>query len=97
MPAPFVAESLRQDVLDRQIALLEVDLLRVAVTLLKSFKDELALRAAAGEVERPGSDRLTKLSVSGPMTPLARQLAPQRLREALILREMLDELHEQPV
>jgi hypothetical protein len=95
--APLLAQRLRQDMLDRQVADLKVDLLRVTVALLEPFEDDLALRAAAAEVERACPDCLTELVVRWPVAALPGQLPPQRLREAVIVGQVLDELDEQPV
>ena len=59
--APLLAQRLRQDVLDRQVADLKVDL----------FEDDLPLRAAAAEVERACPDRLTELVVCWPVAALS--------------------------
>src|ERR1700756_5640143 len=87
--APLVAQRLRQDMLDRQVADLEVDLLRVTVALLEPFEDDLPLRAASAEVERACLDRLTELFVTWPVAALPGQLPPQRQREAVIAGQVL--------
>src|SRR6266568_673247 len=97
MIPPLLAQCLRQDVLHGQIAELKVDLLRMPVALLEPLENEPPLLAAAAEVERAHTDCLAKLAVAGPVAALSRQFLTQRLREARVLRQVLDELDEQPV
>lgn len=95
--APRLTERLRQDVLDRQIGVFEVDAFWMTVALLKSLEDELSLRATAAEVELASPDCLAELLVTWPVTPLAGQFPPQRLREGRILRQLAHKLDEQSV
>src|SRR5689334_8846487 len=92
--APLLAERLRQDVLDRQLGVVKVDLLGVAVALLQPLKDERALRAAPTEVERAGADSLAQLLVGRPVAARPGQFPPHRLGEAVIVGQLVDELDE---
>jgi hypothetical protein len=91
---PLLAERLRQDVLDRQLGVVKVDLLWMTIALLKPFEDERALRAAPAEVERAGADCLTELLVGWPVAARPGQFPPHRLGEAFILGELGNELDE---
>ena len=68
--APFLAQRLGENVLDRQVGGLEVDLLGVGEALFESFEDDLPLLAATAEVERPCPNGFVEQLVARPVAAL---------------------------
>jgi hypothetical protein len=84
--APLGRKCLRQHMLDLEVRLLEVDLLRMLEALLQALEDQLALLPASDVEEGLCTQCLAKPLVARPVEPVAREFAMEGVGEALVFR-----------
>jgi hypothetical protein len=84
-------------VLNGRVSSCQIDWLFVVMALLKSFQDQHALRATAGEIEVAGANGLPDLVIGRPVPPFTRQQVTYGLIWRQLWVELPDSICKQPV